>query len=446
LSHPQPVPGSEERRVAVAAGIGTSIEWYDFHIYGTSAALIFPELFFPSFSSTAGVLASLATFGVAFAARPIGGIVFGHFGDRVGRKPMLVFTLFTMGVGTALIGALPTYAQIGIAAPIILVLLRFVQGFAVGGEWGGAVGLVTESSSEGRRGFFASLVQVGSPIGIVLSTGAILAVQQLPRDALMAWGWRIPFLASIVLVGVGVFVRLHIEDSPLFKAVKDMDDDARVPLLDTVRTFPRNTVLGVLACSSVNVAGYIAVTYSLVYGTMNGLSSIEALVGLLIGNAVIIAAEPLYGALSDKVGRKPVYIFGACFLILWAYPFFYLAGLGRFDLFALAVTVMLLFAHAPSYGTQASLFAEMFDTRVRYSGTSVSYQFGGLLSSAMTPFLAAFLLATYNSVVPLVVFLSVAGVITIVSTVFLRPVVWGAVRPGAAARPAASALPDGVDR
>lgn len=411
-----------QRRAAVAGALGTTIEWYDFFVYGSSAALVFADLFFPNSSPTTGTLESLATFGVAFVARPIGGLIFGNFGDRIGRKPMLVVTLLMMGLATTLIGVLPTYAAVGVWAPILLVVMRLIQGIAVGGEWGGAVGLVAETSSNNRRGLLASIVQSGSPIGLVLSTVVILAVQQLPHDALLTWGWRIPFLGSIVLVVVGLVVRLSIQESPEFALVKKTGRVERMPILAVITESPRNAIFGILACSSVNVAFYASQTFGLVYGKDHGLSSNEVLVALLINAGIIVFAEPAYGALSGRVGAKPVFLFGGAFLICWAPFMFTLAGSGNVLLFGLALFGGLALAHAPGYGTQAGLFYTLFPARTRYSGISLSYQLGGLLTSAPTPFLAAYLVGKFHSNVPLVGLLIFAGALTVVSTLMLRPV------------------------
>jgi MFS transporter, MHS family, shikimate and dehydroshikimate transport protein len=289
------------RKVALASLIGTTIEWYDFFIYGTAAALVFPALFFPEFSETAGTLAAFATFGVGFFARPVGGIVFGHFGDRVGRKTMLVLTLTIMGVATTLIGLLPTYAAIGVAAPLLLVVLRFAQGLGVGGEWGGAVLMAVEHSPAERRGFFGSWPQMGVPAGLILSNLIFLAVATLPEEQFLAWGWRIPFLLSIFLVGVGLFIRLRIMESPAFRRVQESNTEARMPIVDVVRTYSKQVLLAAGAFLVINAYFYILVSYLINYATAEaGMSNSTILTVVLIASVVSFFAMPLFAALSDR--------------------------------------------------------------------------------------------------------------------------------------------------
>ncbi len=377
------------RKVVVASFVGTTIEWYDYFIYGTAAALVFPALFFPEFSELAGTLASFATFAVGFAARPLGGVIFGHYGDRIGRKAMLVTTLLIMGVATFLIGLLPTYETIGIWAPILLVALRLVQGLGLGGEWGGAVLMAVEHSPGDQRGLNGSWPQMGVPAGLVLGTGVFAAVSALSGDAFESWGWRVPFLLSIVLIGVGLFIRLRIMESPAFQRVRESGTEARMPIVDVLRTYPRNVLIGVGSRIGIDAAFYILAVYSLTHISSNlGLSRDVGLLAVSIAALVEIFTIPAFAALSDRVGRKPLLIGGAALLGLWTFPFFGLLNTESPVLIVLATVVGLAVAHAAVYGTQASFYAELFGTRVRYSGASFSYQISGIFGGALAPLIA----------------------------------------------------------
>jgi MFS transporter, MHS family, shikimate and dehydroshikimate transport protein len=295
------------RQVALASFIGTAIEWYDFFLYGTAAALVFNQLFFPNFAPLTGTLASFATFGVGFFARPVGGVVFGHFGDRVGRKSMLVITLLVMGGATFLIGLLPTFETIGIWAPILLVVLRFLQGFAVGGEWGGATLMAVEHAPEDSRNFYASWPQMGAPAGLVLSTAVFTAFSSLPDDQFFAWGWRVPFLLSIILIGVGLFIRLRVLESPAFARVKELGTKSRVPLLEVLRDYPVAALLSI-GVVLVNIGGYyIVITFTLSYTTEQlGVARNVPLIGLLLAGVAEIAGILIFAYVSDRIGKRPV--------------------------------------------------------------------------------------------------------------------------------------------
>jgi MHS family shikimate/dehydroshikimate transporter-like MFS transporter len=410
---------SSIRQVATASFIGTTIEWYDFFLYGTAAALVFGQLFFPGEDPLIGTLLAFATYGVGFAARPFGGIVFGHFGDRVGRKSMLVLSLLIMGVATFIIGLLPTYQSIGILAPALLVLMRLLQGVGVGGEWGGAVLMATEHSPRGRRGFYGSWPQMGVPAGLLLSTGVFAIFSGvLPEEAFLAWGWRIPFLLSIVLVGVGLFIRLRLMETPAFTQVKETGTEARMPILDVLRTYPRNVLLAMGMRMAENGVFYILTAFVLTYITQQvGLSDQVGLTGVIIASCVGLAAIPFWGALSDRVGRRPVYLWGAVFSLVMAFPFFWLLDSGVAPLVWLAIVLGVNVGHNAMYGPQAAFFSELFGTRVRYSGASLGYQLASVLAGGFSPLIAVALLSAYGTYVPIAIYMTALCLITIVSVV-----------------------------
>jgi MHS family shikimate/dehydroshikimate transporter-like MFS transporter len=404
-------------QVAIASFIGTSIEWYDFFLYGTAAALVFGALFFPQADPLTGTLLAFATFSVGFVARPLGGIVFGHYGDRVGRKAMLVLSLLIMGVATFLIGALPTYATIGVLAPILLVVLRFLQGFAVGGEWGGAVLMAVEHAPEGKRGFYGSFPQMGVPAGLLLSTGLMLVLAQtLSEAAFQAWGWRIPFLLSAVLVLVGLFIRLKVLETPAFSKVKATQSEARLPILEVLREHPKPLVLAIGAFVVVNGIFYLLVTFILSYGTTQlGLPRSVLLNGVMIATVFLFVGLPAFASLSDRVGRRPVYIAGAAFMGAFAFPFWWMVDSKQPALIALALSLGLL-ALAAMYGPQAAFFSELFSTRVRYSGASLGYQLAAVLGGGLSPFIATALLLEFNGASwPIAAYMLVLSLISVLS-------------------------------
>jgi MHS family shikimate/dehydroshikimate transporter-like MFS transporter len=378
------------RRAALASCVGTAVEWYDYFIFGSASALVFGRLFFPSSSPVAGTLSAFGVFGAGFLARPLGAVVFGHLGDRVGRKKTLVVTLMLMGLSTFAVGCLPTAASIGTLAPTLLVLCRLLQGFAVGGEWGGAALVAVEYAPEGQRGRYGSFPQIGSPMAIVMSTGAFALASQLPDDQFDAWGWRVPFLASVVLVGVGFFIRMRLTETPAFKAVLAEREVVRQPVVDTLRHDRRAIGLAILMKFSENVFGFIILTYIVSYATAHaGLSRSTALLAVTAAAIVGIFVQYWCGALSDRVGRRPVFLFGAVFTAVFAFPFFWLIDTGSPVLLFVALIVGYCVGLSPQYALEPSFFSELFPTRVRFSALSIATGVGSLVAGGLAPFIAA---------------------------------------------------------
>ena len=384
------------QKVIAASLIGSVIEWYDFFIYGTAAALIFGQLFFPGSDPLIGTLYSFGTYAVGFIARPIGGVFCGHYGDKIGRKSMLVMTLIVMGVATTLVGLLPTYESIGIWAPILLVVLRFLQGFAVGGEWGGATLMAVEYAPPGRRGFFGSWPGMGIPAGLVVATAVFTASSSLPPEQFLSWGWRIPFLVSIVLVAVGLFVRLKILETPAFQQMQESGGSSELPVVDVFRYHWRSLLLTMGAFFLLNGGFYVTVTFMLAYGTQNiGVGSGTMLTGVLIAGTVQIFAIGAFAALSDRVGRRPVYLGGAIFLLLFSFPLFWMVNTGVAPLIWLAMSIAIV-ALGAMYGPSGAFFSELFSTRVRYSGASLGYQLASAVAGGFAPVIAVALLSAYG--------------------------------------------------
>ena len=407
-------------KIAFASFIGTAIEFYDFYIYGTAAALVLGGVFFPEATPLRGTLLAFATFAVGFAARPLGGIVFGHYGDRVGRKAMLIFSLLVMGVGTFLIGLLPGYAAIGITAPVLLVILRFLQGVGLGGEWGGAVLMATEHAPTDKRGFYSSFPQVGPAVGFLLSSGLFLLLTvSLSEEQFNAWGWRIPFLLSIVLVVIGLYVRVTIAETPIFKRAMETQTRARVPFLDMVRTYPIVLALTSGGILLAYVLFYIITTFSLSYGTtLLGLPNSTVLYCTMIAVGLMGVGVPIFAVLSDKMGRRRLCLGAAVLAGLWAFPLFWLFNTGRPILIALGFSVgMIIFAML--YGPMGAFLPELYGTRLRYSGAAVSYNLGGVLGGALAPIIATQLLASTGASWAISVYILAMAVVTFVSVFLL---------------------------
>ena len=421
-------PGQDQqqnmRRVAMTSLAGTSIEWYDFFLYGTAAAVIFPKAFFPQELPTMVLLIiSFSTLAVGFLARPLGGIIFGHFGDRIGRKRTLVVALMMMGVATTLIGFLPTYASIGIAAPLLLVALRFIQGLAIGGQWGGAMLLVTESAPSDQRGWYGAYAQAGAPMGVILANLAFIGVSSSMSDeAFMDWGWRLPFIASIVLIGISMYIQLKIEDTEAFRSLSDAQstDDKpataveRSPVVEAIRKYPKRIMLAAGAFLSVQVTFYILIAFVIAYG-MNSpsveLSRDTMLTAVLVAAAIMVPTQFYFSGLSDRIGRKNVYRWGAILTGIWGFILFPLIDTGDPMMIGFAITMGLLFL-GMQYGPQAAYFTELFSTEVRYSGASLGYQVGAILGGALAPTIAVLLWNEFG-IFYVSVYIAIAALLTL---------------------------------
>lgn len=382
------------RIAGIASLAGTTIEWYDFFLYGTAAALIFNKIFFPALDPITGVLAAFATYAVGFLGRPLGGVVFGHFGDRIGRKSMLLMTLMLMGVPTIIIGLIPTYQQIGYWAAVLLVTMRFLQGMAVGGEWGGAVLMAVEHAPEGKKGFYGSLPQTGVGAGLVLASMAMALVATLPEEDMLAWGWRLPFLASIVLLGIGWLIRLRVPESPDFERMKQENTAVKVPLFKVLREHPRETLTIIGARTAENAWFYMSVTFALAYAANQlQIPRADILAAITAGAALSLVTMPFCGYLSDRVGQKRLYFAGLLLLVAFVYPFFAMLGTREpqwvWWAMVLAVGVVFPILYAP----ESLLFARQFPAEIRYSGISVSVQLAGVLGGGFAPMIATQLLA-----------------------------------------------------
>ncbi len=423
---------SNIRKVALTALTGTSIEWYDFFLYATAAALVFPTAFFPDSTPTVGLILSFTTFSFGFIARPLGGILFGHFGDRLGRKRTLVIALMLMGVVSTMIGLLPTFATIGIAAPILLSVLRFAQGLAIGGQWGGAMLLVTESAPADKRGYYGAFAQAGAPVGVILANLAFIIISAtVSEEAFMQWGWRIPFLSSVLLIGISMYVQLSIEDTTAFKklqalkAKKQAESPTaapiqRSPVLEAIVKYPKRIALAAGAFLSIQVAFYILIGFVLAYGgDPNGaaMSRDNMLVAILVGSALQILAQFMAAAYSDRHGRRGVFMLGAVLTGVWAFALFPLIDTGSLWMMVLAISGGLMFV-GMMYGPQAAFFTELFSTEVRYSAASLGYQGGAILGGAFAPAIATILWSEY-AIVWVSVYIAIASVLTLLSVMML---------------------------
>ena len=387
------------RKVALTALAGTSIEWYDFFLYGAAAALIFPAAFFSeNIPPATALILSLLTFAAGFIARPIGGIIFGHFGDKIGRKKTLISALMLMGISSTLIGLLPTYAMIGVSAPILLTLLRFAQGLAIGGQWGGAMLLVTESAPSNKRGYYGAFAQAGAPIGVILANLALIITSALVSEEFFnTWGWRIPFLASALLIVISMYIQLNLEDTEAFKELaahrneQEKDEQTVIeksPVIEAIRKYPKRIVLAAGAFLNIQVTFYILIAFLLAYGVQSAnMERDDMLTAVLIASGIMVPVQFLFSSYSDRHGRKGIFMLGAVLSGLWAFAVFPLVDTGNFWLIVLAVSGGLVFL-AMMYGPQAAFFTELFSTEVRYSGATLGYQFGAILGGAFAPTIA----------------------------------------------------------
>ena len=415
------------RKVALTALAGTSIEWYDFFLYGAAAALVFPTAFFGEVPESTALILSLLTFAAGFIARPIGGIIFGHFGDKVGRKKTLVAALMLMGIASTLIGLLPTYAMIGVTAPILLTTLRFAQGLAIGGQWGGAMLLVTESAPSNQRGYYGAYAQAGAPMGVILANLAFIATSaSLSDEAFMSWGWRIPFIASAVLIGISMYVQITMEDTKAFKELQNLKNNQETslrpikksPVLEAIINYPKRIALAAGAFLSIQVTFYILVAFLLAYGVKSAeMSRDDMLIAVLIGSAIMVPVQFVFSAYSDRHGRKGIFMTGALLTAIWAFAIFPLVDTGNFWLITLAVTFGLGFL-GMMYGPQAAFFTELFSTEVRYSGATLGYQLGAIIGGAFAPTIAAKLWTDFD-IFWVSVYIAIASILTLISVMLL---------------------------
>jgi metabolite-proton symporter len=409
------------RKVVVASLIGTTIEWYDFFLYGTAAALVFNREFFPQADALTGAMLAFSTYALGFLARPLGGLVFGHYGVRIGRKKLLMASLMLMGGATVLIGCLPTYAQVGVLAPILLVLLRLLQGFAVGGEWGGAVLIVAEHGDAARRGFWSSWPQAGVAAGNLLAAAVLGAMTALQSEAqFLEWGWRVPFLLSAVLIGIGWWVRTTVEESPVFDVARRKAQTEKAPALEAIRTRPRALAIGAGLRVGENICYYIITAFSITYATeVVGLTRQTVLNALMAGAAIHFVAIPAFAWLSDRIGRRPVYAIGAFGTSVWAFAFFRLLDTGATFNVIIAIAVGLIL-HGAMYGPQAAFLAEMFPTRIRYSGVSLAYQLTSIVAGSLAPIIAIAILRATGSATGVAIYVAGAAVISFIAALLAR--------------------------
>jgi len=417
----QPRQGTSTGKVVAASTIGTVIEWYDFFVNASAAALVFGPLFFPSSDPVISTLAALSVYAFGYIARPLGGIVFGHFGDRVGRKSMLVLSMLLMGFGTFFVGLLPTYEQIGILAPILLVVLRLLQAMGLGGEWGGAVLLVSESAPARRRGLFGSLVQVGNPVGRLAATGVFALATRLPEGDFLSWGWRIPFLASALLIVVGLVIRFQIDETPEFQKIRESKKTAKMPVLEALTKYRRETAIAVgLKITEVAWVGILTV-FAVTYLTQQlGMQRSLVLAAITLAGATEVAVMPLAGWLSDVIGRRAIYLAGTVFGILLAFPIFWLFESRDPIVVTAAIVVGICLCQGVVFALHASFMPELFGTEARYSGVSLGFQVGAAIGGGLTPVIAATVVARTGATWPVSLILVALGLITVIAVLSTR--------------------------
>lgn len=417
MSHP-----SVSKRVLTASLVGSSIEWFDFFLYGTVAALVFNQLYFPTGDESLSTMLAFASFALSFFVRPFGGIIFSHIGDKVGRKKTLVATLALMGGATVLMGLLPTYQAIGIAAPILMVMLRIIQGLGIGGEWGGSMLLAVEYAPPEKRGFFGSVPQMGIPIGLLLATLALTVMTMLPPEDFMSWGWRVPFIASAFLVFFGLWIRKGIDETPDFKKNKEQGTVVKVPLFETLKTHKKEVLIAVGAKFAETAPFYIMSTFVVYYATTQlSLTTTQVLNAVTISMAVTIVLIPLMGALSDKIGRKKMYIGSTVLMMLYAFPYFWILEQNTFLSVVVATVIGLGIVWAPITAVLGTMFSEIFKSNVRYTGVTLGYQIGAALAGGTAPLIATYLLTQFDqSYRAIAIYLILTGVISLIAISFVN--------------------------
>ena len=418
----QQVEEKVAKKALVASLIGSSIEWYDYFLYGTVAALVFSKLYFPSEDPSVGLMLAYASFAIPFFIRPLGGVIFSHIGDRIGRKKTLVMTLSLMGIATVLIGLLPSYETIGIWAPILLITLRLIQGLGIGGEWGGALLLAVEYAPDKKKGFFGSIPQMGVTIGMLLGTLSISLMTLLPDEAFLAWGWRVPFILSSILVFIGLWIRNGLDETPAFKEAQKTGNISKMPLIDTFKYHWRSVLLAVGAKVVETAPFYIFSTFIIAYATGTlGFERSSALNAVTIATLITTIMIPFMGKWSDKIGRKPIYIGGTIAMILYAFPYFYLLSLGSVLWLTIATIIGLGIIWAPITAVLGTMFSEIFATNVRYTGVTVGYQLGAAIAGGTAPLIATALLATYNnSSTPVSIYIIITGIVSLIAIMLIR--------------------------
>lgn len=413
---------SNIRTTVAASAFGTLFEWYDFLIYGTAAALVFNKLFFPTIDPVVGMIVALLTYAVGFFARPLGGAIFGHFGDKYGRKSVLMITMLMMGLSTFAIGLLPTYAQIGIMAPILLVTLRIIQGIGFGGEWGGAALMILENSPKDKRGFYSSFIQIGFPLGILLSAGMFALVSQLPQEDFMSWGWRIPFLASIVLVGIGGYIRSKLNETPVFDKLKQEQKVSRKPFFDVLFKYPKETLIAIGIKVTEVSWSYLITVFLVAYATTKlGIEKSMLMEAIFIAAAINLFSIPFFGWLSDKVGRKPLFYAGALFTLLMAFPLFAIVNTAATIPITLVIISGLVFGNAMMFAGIAAYLAEIFKPEVRYTGLSFSNQVAAAIGGGLAPTIAGVLAGYFSGTTGVSIMMMLFAIITLFCTYISKP-------------------------